>query len=215
MSEQHEHHPAFEHPAPGFGTVRLRPLDPERDADVVHTWVSAERAAFWGMTGLTRSQVAGIYAHMAALDTHHAYLALLTHPGEKGGTPVGLLQTYDPVADRVSECYDVRPGDIGIHVLLAPAGPDGPRPGWTQALLSAFTAYVLRAPGRHRIVVDPDVRNEKAIARFRRHGFEPGPAVVLPEIDLPDVHLPEKHTQLAFLTRPVAFQDVLPDTDPR
>ncbi|MEV7981641.1 GNAT family N-acetyltransferase [Streptomyces sp. NPDC086519] len=215
MSEHHEHDPAFEHPAPGFGTVRLRPLDPERDADVVHTWVSAERAAFWGMTGLTRSQVAGIYAHMATLDTHHAYLAHLAHLGEQGGTPVGLLQTYEPEADRVSECYDVRPGDIGIHVLLAPAGPDGPRPGWTQALLTAFTAYVLRAPDRHRLVVDPDVRNEKAIARFRRHGFEPGPAVVLPEIDLPDVHLPEKHAQLAFLTRPVAFPDVLPDTDPR
>ncbi|WP_150134027.1 GNAT family N-acetyltransferase [Streptomyces hyaluromycini] len=196
------------HPEPGFGTVRLRPLDPEGDAAVVHTWVSAERAAFWGMTGLTRPQVTEIYAHMATLDTHHAYLA------EKDGTPVGLLQTYEPEADRVSECYDVRPGDIGVHVLLAPPGPEGPRPGWTQALLTAFTAYALRTLDRHRIVVDPDVRNEKAIARFRRQGFELGPAVVLPEIDLPDVHLPEKHAQLAFLTRPVAFPDV-PDADSR
>ncbi|MFF5144213.1 GNAT family N-acetyltransferase [Streptomyces sp. NPDC013157] len=203
-----ELHPVFEHPLVGFGTVRLRPLDPERDAAVVHTWVDAERAAFWGMTGLTRSQVAGIYAHMATLDTHHAYLA------EKDGTPVGLLQTYEPEADRVGECYDVRPGDIGVHVLLAPAGPEGPRHGWTEALLTAFTAYVLRAPDRHRIVVDPDVRNEKAIARFRRQGFGLGPAVVLPEVDVPDVHLPEKHAQLAFLTRPVAFPNVLPDAEP-
>ncbi|MFD4508348.1 GNAT family N-acetyltransferase [Streptomyces sp. NPDC058457] len=208
MSEHPAHHPVFEHPVAGFGTVRLRPLDPERDADVVHTWVSAERAAFWGMTGLTGPQVAEIYAHMATLDTHHAYLA------EKDGTPVGLLQTYEPEADRVSECYDVRPGDIGVHVLLAPPGPDGPRPGWTEALLSTFTAYALRTLDRHRIVVDPDVRNEKAIARFWRQGFELGPAVVLPEIDLPDVHLPEKRAQLAFLTRPVAFPDV-PDADSR
>ncbi|MEU9340700.1 GNAT family N-acetyltransferase [Streptomyces sp. NPDC048278] len=199
----------FAHTVPGFGTVRLRPLDPARDAAVVHTWADTERAAFWGMTGLTRAQVAEIYAHMATLDTHHAYLA------EKDGTPVGLLQTYEPAADRVSECYDVRPGDIGVHVLLAPAGPEGPRPGWTEALLTAFTAYVLLALDRHRVVVDPDVRNEKAIARFRRQGFELGPAVVLPEIDLPDVHLPEKRAQLAFLPRPVAFPDVLPDADPR
>ncbi|MER6077639.1 GNAT family N-acetyltransferase [Streptomyces sp. NPDC001833] len=203
-----ELHPVFEHPLVGFGTVRLRPLDPERDAAVVHTWADAERAAFWGMTGLTRSQVAEIYAHMATLDTHHAYLA------EKDGTPVGLLQTYEPEADRVGECYDVRPGDIGVHVLLAPAGPEGPRHGWTEALLTAFTAYVLRAPDRHRIVVDPDVRNEKAIARFRRQGFDLGPAVVLPEVDVPDVHLLEKHAQLAFLTRPVAFPNVLPDAEP-
>ncbi|MEU9454640.1 GNAT family N-acetyltransferase [Streptomyces sp. NPDC048277] len=196
-----EHHPVLEHTLPGFGTVRLRPLDPERDSAVVHTWVSEERAAFWGMTGLTRTQVAEIYAHMATLDTHHAHLA------EKDGEPVALLQTYEPEADRVSECYDARPGDIGIHVLLAPAGAEGPRPGWTEALLTTFTAYALRTLGRHRIVVDPDVRNEKAIARFRRQGFTLGPAVVLPEIDLPDVHLPEKHAQLAFLTRRTAFPD--------
>ncbi|MEU2618884.1 GNAT family N-acetyltransferase [Streptomyces sp. NPDC007157] len=198
-----------EHPVDGFGTVCLRPLDPERDADVVHTWVSEERAAFWGMTGLTRAEVTEIYAHMATLDTHHAYLA------ERDGTPVALLQTYEPEADRVSECYDVRPGDIGMHVLLAPAGPEGPRPGWTDVLLSAFTEFALHTLDRHRIVVDPDVRNVKAIARFTRQGFTPGPAVVLPEIDLPDVHLPEKHAQLAFLTRSVAFPDALPDADPR
>ncbi|WP_046726375.1 GNAT family N-acetyltransferase [Streptomyces humi] len=200
MSEQR---PAFEfdHTVPGFGTVRLRPLDPERDADTVHSWVDAERAAFWGMTGLTRAQVAEIYAHMAGLDTHHAHLA------EKDGVPVALLQTYEPAADRVSECYEARPGDIGVHVLLAPAGPEGRRPGWTAALLSAFTAYVFRALGRRRVVVDPDVRNTKAIARFRSQGFELGPVVVLPEIDLPEVYLPEKHAQLAFLARPAAFPD--------
>jgi hypothetical protein len=57
------------------------------------------------------------------------------------------------------------------------------------------------------VVVDPDVRNEKAIDRFRRQGFESGPVVVLPEIDVPDVHLPEKHAQLAFLERAVAFPE--------
>ncbi|MGW5651872.1 GNAT family N-acetyltransferase [Streptomyces humi] len=200
MSEQR---PAseFDHTVPGFGTVRLRPLDPERDADTVHSWVAAERAAFWGMTGLTRAQVAEIYAHMAGLDTHHAHLA------EKDGVPVALLQTYEPAADRVSECYEVRPGDIGVHVLLAPAGPEGRRPGWTAALLSTFTVYLFRALGRRRVVVDPDVRNAKAIARFRRQGFELGPVVVLPEIDLPEVYLPAKHAQLAFLTRPAAFPE--------
>jgi hypothetical protein len=64
---------------------------------------------------------------------------------------------------------------------------------------------VLLALDRRRVVVDPDVRNEKAIARFLKQGFVAGDTVVLPEIDLPDVHLPEKHAQLAFLAREVAF----------
>ncbi|MFJ8110068.1 GNAT family N-acetyltransferase [Streptomyces sp. NPDC096132] len=185
--------------AGGFGTVGIRPLDAEGDAGVVHGWVSEERAAFWGMNGLTRDQVAEIYAHMAGLDTHHAYLV------ELDGTPAGLLQTYEPTEDRVSECYEVRPGDIGVHVLLAPAGEQGARPGWSAALMSAFASYVLLGLDRRRVVVDPDVRNEKAIARFLRQGFEAGPLVTLPEIDLPDVYLPEKRARLAFLRREVAF----------
>ncbi|MGP4092054.1 GNAT family N-acetyltransferase [Streptomyces sp. KR55] len=183
----------------GFGTVRILPLDAKGDAEVIHSWVSEERAAFWGMNGLTRDQVADIYAHMDTLDTHHAHLVV------RDGEPVALLQTYEPGTDRVGECYEVRPGDIGVHLLLAPTGPGGARPGWTALLVSAITAYVLLTLDRQRIVVDPDVRNEKAIARFLRQGFEAGPKVVLPEIDLPDVYLPEKHAQLAFLDRAVAF----------
>ncbi|BFO22833.1 GNAT family N-acetyltransferase [Streptomyces sp. KM77-8] len=181
----------------GFGTVRVLPLDPAADAPLLHRWVSGERAVFWGMNGLTERQVAGIYAHMATLDTHHAHLVL------KDGTPAALLQTYEPGADRVGDCYPVEPGDIGIHLLLAPA--DRARPGWTAAVLGVITAYVLVGLDRTRVVVDPDVANEKAVARFLRQGFSAGPVVVLPEIDLPDVYLPEKKAQLAFLTREVAF----------
>ncbi|MEU3410937.1 GNAT family N-acetyltransferase [Streptomyces sp. NPDC006658] len=183
----------------GYGTVRIRPVDPEGDAELIHSWVSDERAVFWGMNGLTRAQVADVYAHLATLDTHHAHLVT------KDGEPAALLQTYEPSADRVGECYDVRPGDLGVHLLLAPAGSDGPHPGWTSGLLTALTTYVLRVLDRPRIVIDPDVRNDKAIARFERQGFTRGPAVVLPEVDLPEVYLPEKHAQLAFLDRAVAF----------
>ncbi|MFC9910524.1 GNAT family N-acetyltransferase [Streptomyces sp. NPDC127197] len=183
----------------GFGTVRILPLDAKGDAELIHGWVSEERAAFWGMNGLTPDQVADIYAHLDTLDTHHAHLVV------RDGEPVGLLQTYEPGADRVGEAYEVRPGDIGVHLLLAPTGPGGARPGWTALLVAAITSYVLLTLDRQRIVVDPDVRNDKAIARFLRQGFESGPKVVLPEIDLPDVYLPEKHAQLAFLDRAVAF----------
>jgi hypothetical protein len=191
--------PVHEETVDGFGTVRVLPLDAHADAGLVHAWVSQERAAFWGMNGLTPDQVAEIYAHLGTLDTHHAFLVV------KDGEPVALLQTYEPEADRVSECYEVRPGDIGVHLLLAPVPDGGARPGWSAALVGAVTSYVLRGLDRRRVVVDPDVRNEKAIARFRRQGFETGPVVVLPEIDLPDVYLPEKHAQLAFLERAIAF----------
>ncbi|MDQ0831993.1 hypothetical protein QF032_003837 [Streptomyces achromogenes] len=183
----------------GLGVVGIRPLDAEADADVVHGWVREERAAFWGMNGLTRDQVADIYAHMDGLDTHHAFLV------ELDGVPVALFQTYEPAADRVGDCYEVAAGDLGIHLLLAPAGARGARSGWSSALMGVLASYVLLGLDRPRVVVDPDVRNEKAIARFLRQGFEAGPVVTLPEIDLPDVYLPEKKARLAFLRREVAF----------
>ncbi|MFF7394521.1 GNAT family N-acetyltransferase [Streptomyces scabiei] len=189
----------YEQEVDGFGTVRILPLDAKADAAVVHGWVREPRAAFWGMNGLTEEQVREIYEGLEAFDTHHAYLAV------RDGEPVGLLQTYEPEADRVGECYDVQPGDIGVHVLLAPAGEAGARPGWSSAVLAAFTSYVFVGLDRRRVVVDPDERNERAIARFTRQGFEAGPAVVLPEIDLPEVYLPEKRARLAFLRRETVF----------
>ncbi|GAA3500135.1 GNAT family N-acetyltransferase [Streptomyces prasinosporus] len=200
MSDPYASRPSVhEQEIEGFGTVRVVPLDAAADAPLLHRWVSEERAAFWGMNGLTEERVAEIYAHLDTLDTHHAHLVL------KDGAPAALLQTYEPGADRVGECYPVEPGDIGVHLLLAPAGPGEARPGWTAGLLTVVTAYVLLGLDRERVVVDPDVANEKAVARFLRQGFTAGPEVVLPEVDLPDVYLPEKKARLAFLTREVAF----------
>ncbi|MGA5160884.1 GNAT family N-acetyltransferase [Streptomyces pseudogriseolus] len=200
MSDPYASRPAVhEQTVDGFGAVRVLPLDPAADAPLLHRWVSEERAVFWGMNGLTEQQVHEIYAHMDTLDTHHAYLVV------KDGDPAALLQTYEPEADRVGECYPVEPGDIGMHLLLAPVRPGGTRSGWTGGLAAVVAAYVLLVLDRRRVVVDPDVANEKAITRFLRQGFTAGPRVVLPEVDLPDVYLPEKRAQLAFLTREVAF----------
>ncbi len=183
--------PVFEQFVEGFGTVRIVPVDPDRDAPLLHTWVTAERARFWGMCGATLEEVRDIYTHLDSLTTHHAFLV------ERDGVPVALFQTYEPEADRVSECYEVRPGDLGVHLLLAP--PTTPEPGFSTNLVKAFAAYALA--DRERIVAEPDAANEKAIALLVRSGFELGPEVVLPEVVLPEVHLVEKRARLTFFTK--------------
>ncbi|MFF2863176.1 GNAT family N-acetyltransferase [Streptomyces rubiginosohelvolus] len=169
----------------GFGTVRLVPVDPAADAELLHGWVTEERARFWGMADHTREQVREIYGFVDSLPTHHAYLAL------RDGVPAALFQTYEPDADPVGECYDVRPGDFGVHLLIAPAEGEGAVKGYTDALLTVFIAYVFSDPAHVRVVVEPDARNEKAIARMVRMGFELGP----------EIRKPEKTARLAFLTR--------------
>ncbi|MBT2504397.1 acetyltransferase [Streptomyces sp. ISL-98] len=187
--------PVYEQKIEGFGTVRLVPVNPARDAELLHGWVTEERARFWGMGGATREQVQEIYEHLDSLTTHHAYLAV------RDGEPVALFQTYDPEADRVSECYDVQPGDYGVHLLIGPSGGGGAERGFTAHLLSVLVAYLFADPDRQRLVAEPDALNGKAIARLERVGFALGAEVVMPEIDLPDVFLPEKRARLAFLGR--------------
>ncbi|MFE6771343.1 GNAT family N-acetyltransferase [Streptomyces fimicarius] len=169
----------------GFGTVRLVPVAPAADAGLLHGWVTEERARFWGMGDHTREQVREIYEFVDSLPTHHAYLAL------RDGVPAALFQTYEPDADPVGECYDVQPGDVGIHLLIAPAEGEGAVKGYTDALLTAFIGFVFSEPAHLRVVVEPDARNERALARMVRIGFELGPEIVKPE----------KTARLAFLTR--------------
>ncbi|GLF96945.1 GNAT family N-acetyltransferase [Streptomyces yaizuensis] len=168
----------------GFGTVRLVPLDPGADAALVHGWVSEERARYWGMVGHTEEQVREIYAYVDSLTTHHAFLAL------RDGEPVALFQTYEPTADPVAECYEVQPGDFGVHLLIGSAGGTQ-ESGFTGKLLQALVGFALADPATRRIVAEPDIRNEKAVARLVRAGFELGP----------EIEKPEKRARLAFLRR--------------
>ncbi|MGN9776995.1 GNAT family N-acetyltransferase [Micromonospora sp. H33] len=169
----------------GFGRVELRPVDPDRDADLIHGWVSQERARFWGMRDAGRDRVAEIYRYVDSLPTHHAWLA------HRDGEPAALFQTYEPDADPVGEVYDVQPGDHGVHLLIGP--PSRPEPGFTGHLLRVLVAFVFADPAHRRIVAEPDARNDRALARLRRTGFVDGPLV-----DLPD-----KRARLMFLDRPV------------
>ncbi|WP_432927886.1 GNAT family N-acetyltransferase [Microbispora sp. CA-135349] len=174
----------YEQVVEGFGTVRVVPVDPPADAELIHSWVTEERARFWGMLDASVPRVLELYDYVDSLDTHHAYLV------HRDDRPVALFQTYEPEADPVGECYDVQPGDFGVHLLIGPTAGAGER-GFTAALLSALLAYAFSDPRHTRIVAEPDIHNDKVIDRLLRTGFTLGP-----EIDLP-----EKRARLLFLTR--------------
>ncbi|MEV4497384.1 GNAT family N-acetyltransferase [Micromonospora arborensis] len=170
----------------GFGVVTIRAVRPESDVDLLHGWVTQERARFWGMREASRERVREIYAYLDSLSTHHAYLV------HRDGVPVALAQTYQPEADPVGECYDVRPGDIGVHLLIGP--PVTLERGFTGALFGAILDFVLADPRRLRVVMEPDARNGRAVDRLLRTGFRLGPLI----------DLAEKRARLLFLDRPAS-----------
>ncbi|AEE47182.1 GNAT family N-acetyltransferase [Cellulomonas fimi] len=168
---------------PGLGRLTTTVLDPDDDLDTVHAWVTQPHTGFWGLGGLTRAELRDTYAFVDALPSHHAFVL------RRDGLPVALLQTYEPEHDPVGAHYAVEPGDVGVHFLLGARGR--PTPRFSTLLMGAVLDALLEPPAARRVVIEPDVRNERAVARAVRQGFTLGPVV-----DLPD-----KRAQLAFLGR--------------
>ncbi len=164
-------------------TLVLDPLDPARDALTIHGWVVEDRARFWMMGDHTLEEVREVYTWIDEQPTHHAWLV------RQDGRPVALFQDYEPAAEEVGDHFDVQPGDLGVHFMLAPASTA--QPGFTAEVVTFLMARVFADPGVERIVVEPDARNAKAVGLVQRLGFEFGPVV----------ELSTKPAQLAFLTR--------------
>lgn len=167
-------------------TVTLRPVDPAADAATITPWVNADRAAFWGMAEMGADDVAAVYAYID--DQEH----LAAHVFVVDGTPVGLLQTYDPAVDEIGAFYDRCPGDVGIHLLLS---DDPARIGRTAEVLAAGFDHVTALPDMERIVFEPDARNAASVALLERLGAERGPLVDL------RTSISEKPAQFFFLSR--------------
>lgn len=167
-------------------TVTVRPVDPDADIPLLHGWVTEPRASFWGMSGLSEQDVAEIYTYISEQAHLAAYVL------ELEGHPIGLLQTYDPAVDEIGEWYDRRPGDVGIHLLLA---GDRARAGRTHEVIAAGFDFVAHLPGCQRLVLEPDARNAPSIALMERLGAERGPLVDL------RTSISEKPAQFFFIDR--------------
>jgi len=157
------------------GTTSLEPLDLDRDSRLVHRWVTHPRSAFWLMQGASVQEVAAEYAAIADDPHHHAWL------GRVDGEPAFLAETYDPARSDLAGLVglpDLRPGDLGMHVLVAP--PRRPVHGFTRAVFGAVLRHCFADPAVRRVVVEPDVRNTAITALNAEAGF-----VVLRELALP------------------------------
>ncbi|MFH9858438.1 GNAT family N-acetyltransferase [Streptomyces sp. NPDC017202] len=165
------------------GPLTFRPLDPPKDAELLHSWVTHPKAAFWMMQDATPADVERAYLEIAADEHHHALLGL------HDGTPAFLMEYYDPRHRELVGLYEPRPGDIGMHFLVAPT--DRPVHGFTRAVITAVVARLFQDPAVERVVVEPDVSNKAVHALNEAVGFVPER-----EIDKP-----EKKALLSFCTR--------------
>lgn len=141
----------------------IEPLDLDQHLALLHAWVTHPRSEFWQMQGATPADVEREYRLVEDSPHHHAWL------GRVDGVPAFLAETYDPFHSELADLPELRPGDLGMHVLVAPT--DRPVPGFTRTVFRAVLDHCFADPAVRRVVVEPDARNDKIRALNRAFGF--------------------------------------------
>jgi len=158
-----------------LGKFALRPLDPVTDAELLHSWVTHPKSAFYLMQDAELHDVEREFMGIAASAHHDAFLGL--HDGE----PRFLMERYDPAHIELKGLYEAQPGDVGMHFLCAPA--DTPLHGFTLAVITTVMDMLFADPHTHRVVVEPDVRNTAVHTLNEAVGFRVERTLAKPEKD--------------------------------
>ncbi len=163
-----------------FGTIHLRPFDLEQDVATIHSWVTKPYAQYWGMTDTSVDEVRAEYERLIAISNYEVCIGI--YNGEK----IFLMEKYKASEDRIADYYPAKDTDFGMHILIAP--PKKVVHGFTWNVFSTVLEYFFQQPGIDRIVVEPDVRNEKIHKLNKKAGFR----------YQKEIELPEKKAALAF-----------------
>ncbi|ANC31219.1 GNAT family N-acetyltransferase [Isoptericola dokdonensis] len=173
------------------GDLAVSPAVPATDAALLHRWLAHPASAAWHMAEHTVDDVREHLATVAADPGQDAWIVRLDDE------PVAYTETYDPASVLLTDVHDAVPGDVGMHLLVAPPpAPGARRHGLTDAVMATVVAFCL-APaadgGRAgaRVVVEPDVGNAAIAAKNAAAGFR-----VLREVAVTD----GGHTKTAALS---------------
>ncbi|MFC5045856.1 GNAT family N-acetyltransferase [Aquimarina hainanensis] len=167
-----------------FGHVSLKHFDIKRDASILHTWVNEPYAFFWGMQGSSLEEVKKEYIELLKPDHYDIFT------GYHNDQPAFFLERYTPSKDIISNYYDAKNSDCGVHIIVAPP-VQNKIPGFTLHLFQTIMDFVFTNTTIDRILVEPDIRNKKMFTLCERIGF----------VTDKTVELPHKTAQLAFLDK--------------
>lgn len=160
-------------PNPLRERISLRPLDLERDLDLVGGWMDEPHVAAWWQLSGPRARVRAYLADQVKLGHSESWIASVD------GRPFAYVETYRAVEDPLAAHYDAWPGDRGWHVLVGPADLLGT--GVPRDLGRLVVDRLLAEPGAERVVCEPDVRNERMVAFCQRLGARREAVLDLPD----------------------------------
>lgn len=167
----------------GIGVFRMRPLSISGDMTIIHNWVNRPYARYWGMQGMSLAEVTQAHIQLLNRDNYEIFVGTLDEE------VIFMTEKYNPSGDQLGTCYQVERGDCGMHVLVSP--PDRKIKGFTWEVFCCILEFIFSDPMVERIVVEPDVRNDKIHILNKKAGFQYQDTI----------QLPNKKAHLAWCTR--------------
>ncbi|MDN5909460.1 MAG: GNAT family N-acetyltransferase, partial [Brevibacterium sp.] len=152
-------------------TVDIRAMDPVRDSANIHAWLTHPRAHYWQMTDLDESGIRDYLGGVHDSADDNGWV------GAVDGIDCFYVETYVPSTLIPHDVVPTGPGDIGMHLLVAPPDGDGVR-GLTNRIMAEVIDFCLHPSeqggrGGRRVIVEPDVRNTAILEKNRAAGFSP------------------------------------------
>ncbi|MET9230672.1 GNAT family N-acetyltransferase [Lentzea sp. NPDC003310] len=143
------------------------------DLHLVHRWNQAPHvAAFWRQAWTLPRWEEELRGHLAGDDVRP--LLISWH-----GRPVIYAEVYRAARHAVAQGYRARPHDLGLNLAVGELAMTDR--GLVRSLLPRLTDALFEAdPHCTRIVLEPDVRNTRAIKSFEAGGFVATDEIMLP-----------------------------------
>ena len=154
------------------GRITIAPVDVQRDAALLHEWLTSPHAAFWGAQQASVDDIAAEYRRIASSKHESAWIVSLN------GSPSALVETYDPARVLLDAVPGLahQSGDIGMHILVSPP-TEAPLPGYTSSIFAGAMRWLIDERRAQRVLVEPDANNHKIIAKNALAGFQDYPAL--------------------------------------
>lgn len=160
--------------------ISFRPLT-EAELPLLHEWLGRPHVAEWWAPTPTLDEVRADYLpspiapSVLPLDAPSGTIPYLAF---ENGEPIGFIQAYRVMAHQADGWWldETDPCALGIDQFLADQARLGQ--GLGTRMIRAFVEQLFRDPRVTKVQTDPDPKNRRAIACYRKAGFRDVGAVV-------------------------------------
>jgi siderophore synthetase component len=152
-------------------TINLRPIDLDRDLEMLHEWFHREHSLKIWQMNWPISKLETYYRTLLAGEMLYAYI------GEANGEPSFYFEVYWAVRDMVSEYYDVLPGDYGTHQYIASIDP---KKKYVSPSTQCMIDYVFAQPQVGKMVGEGSVDSLASLMNKLHVGFKVEKIIEMP-----------------------------------